>query len=230
MARKSVRKSKKTVGHYLKIYFLSIVIASVVFFVGGFFNSKSNCANSISCKKPLVTRVDNDTLGIFQGRKFNPPKVDLAKELSLNNVLGVRVPSEEKHIYVDLSKQTLYAYEGKTKFMQTLISSGKWGRTPTGNWNVWTKLPVTRMTGGQGADFYDLPNVRWVMYFYKDYGFHTAYWHNNFGHPMSHGCINMRQIDAKKLFEWADGPEGKKKGTAVSICDKFTGPDKCEQS
>jgi hypothetical protein len=45
-----------------------------------------------------------------------------------------------------------------------------------------------------------------VQYFYEDYGFHGTYWHNNFGHPMSHGCVNMTNADAKWLFDWA-GPE-----------------------
>ena len=89
--------------------------------------------------------------------------------------------------------------------MQALISSGKWGKTPIGNYSIWTKLPVTRMAGGQGADAYDLPNVQWVMYFYNDFGFHTAYWHNNFGHPMSHGCVNEPLANAAAIFAWA-GP------------------------
>jgi lipoprotein-anchoring transpeptidase ErfK/SrfK len=61
------------------------------------------------------------------------------------------------------------------------------------------------MQGGSRAagDYYNLPNVQWVQYFYRDYSFHGAYWHNNFGVPMSHGCINMTNNDAKWLFDWA---------------------------
>ena len=69
------------------------------------------------------------------------------------------------------------------------------------------------MTGGHGADFYDLPNVPYTMYFYNNqilkawgYSLHGTYWHNNFGTPMSHGCVNLRTEDAEKLFYWA-GPE-----------------------
>ncbi|MDE2026797.1 MAG: L,D-transpeptidase, partial [Patescibacteria group bacterium] len=91
-----------------------------------------------------------------------------------------------------------------------------------GNFHVWEKLVATRMTGGEGADAYDLPNVPWVMYFYHDFGLHGAYWHDNFGHTMSHGCVNMRQVDAKALFSWVDGPDGSKLGTPVSICNQFT--------
>jgi lipoprotein-anchoring transpeptidase ErfK/SrfK len=93
--------------------------------------------------------------------------------------------------------------------METLISSGKWFPTPPGEYSVWVKLKATRMSGGEGADYYDLPNVPYVMFFYnndlpkmKGFSLHGAYWHNNFGHPMSHGCVNMRTIDAEKLYNW----------------------------
>jgi len=68
------------------------------------------------------------------------------------------------------------------------------------------------------------------MYFYKDFGLHAAYWHDNFGHPMSHGCVNMRLIDAKKLYDWADGPVSGQPGTPVSICDQFKEPGTCIQN
>ena len=143
--------------------------------------------------------------------------------------MGARVSTEEKHIYVDLSKQTLYAYQDDKLIFKTLISSGKWGRTPTGNFNIWSKFRATRMSGGSGADYYNLPNVPYTMYFYGDFGLHGAYWHNNFGHTMSHGCVNMREIDAKAVFEWADGPAKNSLGTAVSICDEITTDNKCIQ-
>jgi hypothetical protein len=69
------------------------------------------------------------------------------------------------------------------------------------------------MTGGEGADYYDLPNVPYVMFFGggnvpdgSGFGLHGTYWHDNFGHPMSHGCVNMRTIDAEKLYDWVDPP------------------------
>lgn len=224
MGYKKIKKNRKTIGHYLKIYFLSFFLCSVIFAVGYFFKPQFSCANSLTCKDDLLVKIDNNAIGIFQGRKVIPPKVDLAIDTLNSVVLGVHVSSEKKHIYVDLSRQTLYAYEGNKEIMQALISSGKWGRTPTGNFSIWQKLPVTRMEGGQGADYYNLPNVQWVMYFHNDFGFHTAYWHNNFGHPMSHGCVNMRLVDARKLFAWADGPISDQKGTAVSVCDHFKVP------
>jgi hypothetical protein len=67
------------------------------------------------------------------------------------------------------------------------------------------------MSGGSGADYYNLPNVPYTMFFYNGqtpkswgYSLHGAYWHNNFGHPMSHGCVNMRIPDAEKLYYWSN--------------------------
>ena len=166
---------------------------------------------------------------MFEGKKVFPPKVDASQEAGIS-VLGTSTATGEKHIFVDLTKQTLYAYQGTTLFLKTLVSTGKWGRTPTGNFHIWEKLIATRMAGGEGADAYDLPNVPYVMYFYHDFGLHGAYWHDNFGHTMSHGCVNMRTVDAKTLFDWADGPSGNTLGTEVSVCDEITGQNQCIQN
>lgn len=238
MARRNIKpRSKKSayrrksIGYYLRIFFVSIIV-SVAIIAGGnyFFELQSPCANSGTCKSDLSLNIDNNAIGIFEGRKVVPPKIDLALDISKRLVLGASVPSGEKHIYVDLSTQKLYAYEGNTQIFETLISSGRWGWTPVGNFNIWQKLRSTRMAGGEGDSAYNLPNVPWVMYFYHDFGLHGAYWHNNFGHTMSHGCVNLRQVDAEILFNWADGPTFGKKGTAVSVCDKFISPDTCVQN
>ncbi len=222
------KHKKHTAVYYLRIYTLAAVVGILVFVAGTIFVKPSPCANAKSCTSDLKQNIQNNAVGMFEGHKVTPPKIDLAS-ISSENVLGATTNQGEKHIYVDLSTQILYAYEGTTKVMQTYISSGKWGKTPVGNFHIWEKLIATRMAGGEGADAYDLPNVPYVMYFYSDFGLHGAYWHDNFGHPMSHGCVNMRQIDAKALFNWADGPSGKTKGTAVSVCNHFTAPDMCEQ-
>ncbi|MBI4089187.1 MAG: L,D-transpeptidase [Candidatus Levybacteria bacterium] len=230
MAYRKVKRNVRTVWHYFKLYFILLFISVAIFTIGSFFKPQAHCANSLTCKSDLSLNVNNNAVGVFHGHKITPPKIDLAMETSQTSVLGINVSNSNKHIYVDLSTQTLYAYEGSNKFMQVLISSGKWGRTPVGNYNIWTKLRSTRMSGGQGADYYDLPNVPWVMYFYNDFGLHGAYWHNNFGYPMSHGCVNMRPVDAHKLFDWVDGPIKDKRGTAVSVCNQFIEPNKCIQA
>lgn len=121
--------------------------------------------------------------------------------------------AEDKWIDVDLGKQRLYAHEGDRIVYEFLISSGKWAPTPTGTFRIWTKLRYAKMSGGSNAlhTYYYLPNVPYIMYFYKGYGLHGTYWHNNFGTPMSHGCVNLSIPDAEKLFYWAGPvvPEGK---------------------
>lgn len=215
--------TKKTIKYYLKVYFISLFVGVAVFVVGNFFvKPQIPCANSKTCVTDLSLKIDNNAVGIFQGHKVTPPKIDLAYDAFTPSVLGADTPSGEKHIYVDLSTQTLYAFQGQTQIMKTFIASGKWGKTPVGNFHIWQKLRATRMAGGEGADAYDLPNVPYVMYFFHDFGLHGAYWHDNFGHTMSHGCVNMRQIDARDLFSWADGPSGGELGTPVSVCNSFS--------
>ena len=109
----------------------------------------------------------------------------------------------QKWIEVNLSEQTLTAWQGDVVVMHTLISSGLPGTpTVTGRFTIGNKYKAQRMTGPG----YDLPNVPWVMYFHSGYAIHGAYWHNNFGAPMSHGCVNMRNDEAQMLYEWA--PQG----------------------
>ncbi len=123
-----------------------------------------------------------------------------ASILGQNNASG-----EEKYIEVSLKEQRLYMKQGATTVNSFLISSGKWSPSPKGEWKIWTKLRYTRMRGGSKSlgTFYDLPNVPYTMYYDRGYGIHGAYWHNNFGQPMSHGCINMKPSEAGIVFNWA---------------------------
>lgn len=118
-------------------------------------------------------------------------------------------PTLEKWIDVDLGEQTVVAYQGVMPVKKFTISSGL-PNTPTvtGEFRIWAKTPMQDMYGGNRAagDYYYLEDVQWVQYFFEDYAFHGTYWHNNFGQPMSRGCVNMRNEDAKWLFEWASPP------------------------
>jgi lipoprotein-anchoring transpeptidase ErfK/SrfK len=113
------------------------------------------------------------------------------------------IAADEKWIDVDLSEQKVTAFEGSRAVRTFTISSGL-PRTPTvtGTFRIRAKVRSQTMSGPG----YSLPNVEWVQYFFSDYAFHGAYWHNNFGNPMSRGCINMTNEDAKWLFDWT-GPE-----------------------
>jgi lipoprotein-anchoring transpeptidase ErfK/SrfK len=112
----------------------------------------------------------------------------------------------EKWIRVSLSEQKTYAYQGDQLVNEFIVSTGLPGTpTVTGEFRMWVRTPVQTMSGGsrEAGTYYSLPNVQWVQYFYGDYGFHGAYWHNNFGNPMSRGCVNMTNEDAKWLYDWA---------------------------
>ena len=103
-------------------------------------------------------------------------------------------------IEVNLTEQRVYAWEGDVLINSFVVSTGTW-QTPTviGTFQIWNKTRIQTMSGPG----YSLPNVPWVMYFYKDYGFHGTYWHNNFGTPMSHGCVNLTIPDSEWLYNWA---------------------------
>jgi lipoprotein-anchoring transpeptidase ErfK/SrfK len=111
-------------------------------------------------------------------------------------------------IDINLSEQMLYTYEGDALVGSFLISTGTAAHpTVTGRYAVYVKYRYTDMSGPG----YYLPDVPFTMYFYAGYGIHGTYWHNNFGHPMSHGCVNMRTSDAGWVFNWASV------GTPVNI-------------
>lgn len=132
---------------------------------------------------------------------------------------------ESKWVEVDLSEQKLLAHQGDQIVLQTKISSGKFNRTPTGEFRVWIKLKYTKMEGGvKGTrSYYYLPNVPYTMFFYnekvpkwKGFGLHGTYWHNNFGTPMSHGCVNLPTDMASQLFAFTDPQVLPGKGVAKS--------------
>jgi len=151
------------------------------------------------------------------------------------------VPGDQKHIEVNLTTQMLTAYEYNKSIFQTKISSGIPGgdfNTPTGEFYIQEKMPAKHMgysyfgIGSRGgvvnsfadAEGYALPGIPWTCFFTPaGHAFHGTYWHENFGTPMSHGCINMRTEDAKWIFRWALPPHeagrtfNRGRGTLVRI-------------
>jgi lipoprotein-anchoring transpeptidase ErfK/SrfK len=117
-------------------------------------------------------------------------------------------PTAGKWIDVDLSTQTTSLFVGGSLVASYVVSSGR-PETPTltGSFKVYTHVSSQTMTGGSRADgtYYSIPNVTWVTYYDGNYGFHTAYWldESQIGHPQSHGCVNMRETEAKFLYDWA---------------------------
>jgi lipoprotein-anchoring transpeptidase ErfK/SrfK len=120
------------------------------------------------------------------------------------------VGADEHWVDVDLSDQMAYAYQGTQLVNSFLVSTGTWLHpTVTGQFRIYVMYRWADMAGPG----YYLPNVPYVMYFYKGYGLHGTYWHHNFGTPMSHGCVNLRTEDAGWLFDWASV------GTVVNVHD-----------
>jgi lipoprotein-anchoring transpeptidase ErfK/SrfK len=117
-------------------------------------------------------------------------------------VFRADAPADGKRwIAIDISDQSLTAWQGDIPIFQTTVSTGKPGfRTLPGTFAVYRKYEETRM---RGID-YDTPDVPWTMYYDGGFAIHGAYWHDNFGTPVSHGCVNLRVPEAKALFEWAD--------------------------
>ena len=120
---------------------------------------------------------------------------------------GAKVVTDKK-IVVDLSNETLTAYEGDTIFMDESVSTGiDTNPTAPGTYEIYKKVPSRYMQGplpGETTEYYDLPAVPWDMYFTQDGAvLHGAYWHNSFGTPASHGCVNQPPANAKKLYAWA---------------------------
>lgn len=103
-------------------------------------------------------------------------------------------------IDVDLSSQTVRAYQGNTVVRSMIVSTGiARYPTPPGRFRIYSKYPAVNMSGPG----YYLPGVPHTMFFYKGYALHGTYWHSNFGTPMSHGCINLTRGDAAWLYSWA---------------------------
>ena len=108
--------------------------------------------------------------------------------------------SNQRWLQVDLSSQRLYAWEGDTPVYAVIVSTGK-PSTPTVR-GVFAIQSMHRTTRMRGAD-YDVPNVPWTMYFHRGYAIHGAYWHHNFGTPVSHGCVNVAVDHAEWFFNWS---------------------------
>jgi hypothetical protein len=117
------------------------------------------------------------------------------------------VPAGARYIAVQLSTQTLVAYDAGKPVFATLVSSGKPGHdTPTGIYRIQNKHIATTMDGEAGTDEdYSIEDVAWTMYFAGGLALHAAFWHQGFGRTHSHGCVNLAPLDARWLFEWS-GP------------------------
>ncbi len=122
-------------------------------------------------------------------------------------LLSSGIPDVLKRIYVDTAIQAVTLFENDKPVRVARCSSGGAGtKTPLGQFQTFHKGPTIHMTNdgeagaGQG---YDLPGVPWVSFFTSTgVSFHGTYWHNDYGRPRSHGCINLTPADAKFIYRW----------------------------
>ncbi len=135
--------------------------------------------------------------------------------------IAPQVPN--KRIEISLADQLLIAFEGDKPVFTTRISGGVGGdrATPRGNHRIIFKTPSRHMVG----DDYNLPGVSFDSYFWGSVAIHGAYWHNDFGRPRSHGCVNVPPEAAKWVFRWTvpvfpyhrDGIRAREGGTPVIV-------------
>jgi lipoprotein-anchoring transpeptidase ErfK/SrfK len=107
---------------------------------------------------------------------------------------------DERWVGINLSEQTVVCYEGDRPVYAALAATGMPG-TPTvqGIFHTWWRLE----TGVMAGPGYYIEDVTWTCYFYSGYGLHTAYWHDAFGRPRSHGCVNLSPYDAWWIYQWS---------------------------
>jgi lipoprotein-anchoring transpeptidase ErfK/SrfK len=121
---------------------------------------------------------------------------------------------DQKWVDISIHGQTLVLYQGKTPVYATAISTGRDGlgdpgktlSTPTGVFEVRDKHVTTTMDANEVDNQFELRDVPWVQYFKGGYAIHAAPWHDEYGKPRSHGCINMSPIDARRVFGFTDPP------------------------
>lgn len=152
-------------------------------------------------------------INLYHTDKFNKDtdgdgQADLAELMKGTDPNSKNNTILEKHIYVSIQNQELRYYTGPYLMDDFMVSTGIPGKdTPAGEFTVLSKIPVMPYIG---PDYY-LPNTQWNLMFKPTYYIHGAYWHSNFGHKMSHGCVNVSYTDVKPLYDWADV------GTKVTI-------------
>ncbi len=135
------------------------------------------------------------------------------RPLSADEMSPIHPEVEDKLVVVDLTYQTLSCMEGDDEVYFCRVSTGpkinskessggKWA-TPLGKHTIWRKLVSVHMTGGTTGGGYDLPGIGWTTLFSsKGMAIHSTFWHNNYGIPQSHGCVNCTPEDSQWIFRW----------------------------
>jgi hypothetical protein len=130
--------------------------------------------------------------------------------------ISPNVAPADKRLEVDVRKQITIAFEKDVEVWRARCATGAYFKlddgttqdftTTPGDYTIYEKRPSRRMSGGEqgSGDYYDLPGIPWVAYFTRSrIAFHGAYWHNDFGRPRSHGCVNLLPEDANWVYRWS---------------------------
>lgn len=178
----------------------------------------SRCGTTIGFILLVNPQIENPNL-IYPGQEFKLPDADEVAALNgpadapyetIPSAVAEKVAlnAGEHWVDVDISQQKVFAYAGEELVRTFTVSTGTWRHpTVTGQFAVYLKLRQDDMDG-PGYDLEDVPNT---MYFHKGYALHGTYWHDNFGVPMSHGCVNMTIEDSAWMFDFAS------EGTLVNV-------------
>jgi lipoprotein-anchoring transpeptidase ErfK/SrfK len=167
-------------------------------------NEPTEAPTYIPTEAATVIPADTETPGALAMEVIQDTPTSEYKPPKPEEVVG----NGDRWIDVDLTNQMVYAYEGDVMVNSFVVSTGTWMTpTVTGEYKIYVKYRSASMSGPG----YYLPDVPYIMYFYKGYGLHGTYWHSNFGTPMSHGCVNLRTEEAGWLFNWASV------GTVVNV-------------
>ncbi len=167
-----------------------------------------------------------------RGRIVAEDALRIARRIDRPAVVG----EHERWIHVDLVEQVVVAYEGDQPVFATMVSTGRAGfETPVGTFRIQSKHVSTTMDDpNAGEESYSIEDVPWTMYFEGSYALHAAFWHDRFGRPRSHGCVNLAPADARWLFmfsspELPPGFHGMSAGRgALGTWVHVTGPEEEE--
>ena len=134
---------------------------------------------------------------------------EVCRRITPDEVGMIHPEVPDKHIVVDLDYQYMMCYEGDREVYFAKVTTGwyvgeKW-QTPLGTHTIWEKRLSTHMSAGPAVGNYDIPGIPWTTLFdINGAAIHSTFWHNYFGKPMSHGCVNTRPEDAKWVWRWTE--------------------------
>lgn len=158
-------------------------------------------------------------------------RAEAFRPITEDEVSSIHPEIDDKRVVIDVNwnVQSLSCYEGNTEVYFCRISSGKSeGATPLSailspGFMIWRKLFSIHMGGNTAAGSWDVPAVGWTSLFHGDgVAIHSTYWHNNFGEPMSHGCVNVSPDDAKWIFRWVNPAVSYRSGDITIVGDGST--------